>query len=268
MKSSLSFLLFLLIGHCLMAQVPNGFFENWELSSSGHETPVFWQTNNAPCCSPIEKAAEAIEGNFSMKVSSTAPSFEGTLPGRASTTFAVDQSYEVLQARLTIDSIEQGQVFIYISEWRDDNFENIGTWVDSMQSTAVRSILIPIAQTTMDSLKIEIIAANTMGPLGSEGYAEMVIDELTLSETTSLKEKDSPQAAISIYPNPSNAVFYVQSLSKSKITQIKCYNTRSELLLTASDTSAIDLSNWPDGLYLLQVELQDGQVYLRKVNKQ
>ncbi|MDI1233949.1 MAG: T9SS type A sorting domain-containing protein [bacterium] len=69
------------------------------------------------------------------------------------------------------------------------------------------------------------------------------------------------------YPNPSTHNLTLQSNNNSAITSIKFYIiTRKELVAPSSSPFSFDISEWPNGLFLMEVVV-DGQVYTRMGSK-
>ena len=71
--------------------------------------------------------------------------------------------------------------------------------------------------------------------------------------------------SISVYPNPFTNALNV-SISKEKINQIKLYTAIGTEIVRSND-SFIDTEHLPVGVYILKVELNDGQISSRRVIK-
>ncbi len=266
---NLSLLIILLFGASTpYSQIPNGNFEEWEIVSN-IEQPKYWKTNNVQCCSPVVKTEDAIEGNFSLKISSTAPSIEGTLPGWAEIIFHPGQVYQSCSASVRIDSIEMGKVIIEVKELSNGSYQQIGYWESNTATSGVIPVTFPINQSQTESLKITVIAANSPGPLGSVGYAETVIDELVLSDIVSTDEKENQSAEVlRIAPNPSN---YSAFVSFGRITapdaRLCVVGIHGNLLLcqdlvTDQSTTILDTRNLPEGIYVLTLT-EKGRISLQ-----
>ena len=261
MKTFITFLSLCAFAALSLAQVPNSNFEEWEFIDS-IEQPQYWKTNNFLCCRAVEKTGHAIEGVYSMKISSTAPSFEGTLPGWAEVTFHPTQLYEVLNTSLKIDSIETGgSVVISVSEWANGTFQEIGYWEDTITTNGIAQISIPLNHTKPDSLKIFISAQNTLGATWSIGYSEVVIDNLELSFSSSTSNLEEAGELFKIYPNPSNRILHIEPKNTDKIKTIKIYNLSGKLVLEKSNANQIDITDLPDASYLLVILSTEGNPY-------
>ena len=76
---------------------------------------------------------------------------------------------------------------------------------------------------------------------------------------------DFAKNGLVMYPNPSKGVVTIES--QYEIQQIHIYNTIGQLVLT-SNTATIDLSAREQGVYLVQVTLENGRVAVHKLVKQ
>jgi hypothetical protein len=85
--------------------------------------------------------------------------------------------------------------------------------------------------------------------------------------TTSLEEKSQNTAEIEVYPNPSQAIFNVQS--SLPIKQMMLFNLSGNQLNTINCISncSINLRNYPSGVYLLRLILANGEMYHSKLIK-
>ncbi len=195
-----------------LAQIPNGNFEEWQ-TIGNIESPKYWQTNNYyESSTPVDKEEDAIEGNYSMKISSTAFNIFGTLPGCAHVKFLPQQIYSYMTASVKIDSIEMGEIDIRIKQRTPNGlFEQIGGWESTTPTAGVSQIVFPIAQTQLDTLLIEIWAYNTQTIFGITGYSEAVIDNLNLTTiSSSLDAHFANGIKCLISPNPAQNVVSVR----------------------------------------------------------
>jgi Secretion system C-terminal sorting domain len=65
---------------------------------------------------------------------------------------------------------------------------------------------------------------------------------------------------IKIYPNPTTGIF---TISIKEDASVKMYDMFGKLIYTSKTNigeSKIDISNYPSGIYLLQVETENGSV--------
>lgn len=91
-------------------------------------------------------------------------------------------------------------------------------------------------------------------------YNSPIVTNTTINEFAlplSINENKSA-VALSVYPNPGNGKYYVKSPEGMKNSEIsiKVYNLFGELILTTkmqNNSSQIDLSNQPNGIYIIKV---------------
>ena len=214
MRSIIFSILFFGTGIILNAQIPNANFEDWQTMDS-IENPAKWQTNNYYVgFTPVEKTTEAIEGDFSMKISSTARDVFGgaTMPGCAHIKLLPAIDYKYMNASVKIDSIDEGEIAIRVKQRAQDGlFEKIGGWNRTTLTNGVLQIGFPIEQISMDTLLVEIWAFNKETILGNEGYSEAIIDNLQLTTTTAIHEGNNTEnGMLTMYPNPAHGEINVR----------------------------------------------------------
>jgi hypothetical protein len=73
---------------------------------------------------------------------------------------------------------------------------------------------------------------------------------VTVTETATAVEKTSGSAALSVYPNPTTGVVYVENDVRGEVT---LYDVSGKLLLRATGSATVDLSGYPNGVYVLKV---------------
>lgn len=254
-----------------IAQVPNGNFEEWQTLDS-IENPVHWETNNYYVgYTPIAKTADAIEGNYSMKVSSTARDIFGTATGYgcAHVKFVPTEEYKYLTASVRVDTVDmEGEVSIRVKQWQPGNgfYEKIGTWKVTAATNGIVQVVLPIEQAGLDTVLIEIWAKNHYDPfIFPIGYTEMIIDNLKLTSLVSAKEpKNNPEWVI--YPNPATDAINIQfqqTVQKPCILRLLDLQGRLVKSYDYINSSIISLylPDVPPGIYLLELIVQ-GEVSL------
>lgn len=191
MMYKLFLILIVVLGFCsdFYSQISNANFEEWVVIK-GIEKPLYWETNNNYIAStPVDKEVNAIEGKYSMKLSSTALSTFGTYtePGCAHIKIIPSEYYKSFNFCLRIDSIYFGQISVRIKQLESTGiYERIGGWNSSSKTSNVECISIPISQTNLDTIIIEIWALKTDDiNKGIIGYSETVIDKLNFSKMPS-----------------------------------------------------------------------------------
>ncbi|WKV10757.1 T9SS type A sorting domain-containing protein [Marivirga harenae] len=92
--------------------------------------------------------------------------------------------------------------------------------------------------------------------------------KITVSRVSYTANQSSFEKSVVIYPNPSNGIFRIKGVEE--ISTIKIIGPDGRLIEEISDFGhlynelEIDLSNYPDGMYFMQIEWGDG---LRSMNK-
>ncbi len=242
------------------AQIPNGNFEEWE-TINNIEFPVFWQTNNYyESSTPVDKEEEdAIEGNYSMKISSTALGIGNQLPGCAHIKFLPQQFYKYFIAAVKIDSIEMGEIAIRVKQRTSNGlFEKIGEWGTTTVTAGVSQIVFPITQTQLDTILVEIWAFNTWTPNGVIGYSEAIIDKLNLVTASSLNGGFANSVKWLIFPNPTKdfvSIHLDQALLGS--SQVRLLDLQGRVHKTHQFSNlketTMGLEDIPPGVYLLEL---------------
>jgi len=89
----------------------------------------------------------------------------------------------------------------------------------------------------------------------SENCSTLGIDEVTVLDT------------VSLYPNPSSAVFHIKGLQET--SQIKIYDINGRTILTTSITNnqSVDVSNLSKGMYLVNISNPKGQTTKKLIIK-
>ncbi|MDG1805494.1 T9SS type A sorting domain-containing protein, partial [Flavicella sp.] len=73
---------------------------------------------------------------------------------------------------------------------------------------------------------------------------------LTISEPLSAEKETLNK--IKIYPNPTNGTIHISNIENAKLIHIK--SILGKHLLTIPATNIIDLSHFPNGIYILQMD--------------
>jgi Secretion system C-terminal sorting domain len=76
--------------------------------------------------------------------------------------------------------------------------------------------------------------------------------------------EETQNTKLSIYPNPSNGVFQIES--NEEISDIEVYSMDGQLVLQANDASIIDLTNFVNGIYIVRAR-SNGFVYTQRISK-
>lgn len=274
MKKMLLFLVALQVSLGAFCQIPNGNFEDWE-TIDGIENPDFWSTNNYYIdFTPVLKTSDALEGNYSMKVSSTARDWNAlpTWPGCAHVKLMPSQTYLYMKASLKIDSINEGRIEIRAKQKKPDGFfEKIGGWESSTVTNGVIDIGFPLEQMQLDTLLIEVWAFNKDKPEWeiNETYSEVILDNLGLTNTNSTDNTfDGPaKNQWMIGPNPVNEVLRIRDMQLGTVSfHANLYDVngrlvRSEISIGTKE-GMMDINGLSSGAYFLEI-IRDGKVIHR-----
>lgn len=89
---------------------------------------------------------------------------------------------------------------------------------------------------------------------------------------TSNKPLPAKEAGLRIYPNPTPGEWTLEASGEAILQHLRVYDSRGRLLrevpLGGADRRSFDWSDWSDGVYLLQVVLDNGQVAMKRIIKQ
>ena len=81
---------------------------------------------------------------------------------------------------------------------------------------------------------------------------------------TGIDENESHHIS-KLYPNPATGTVRIEG---EKSIEVQVYNTLGQLVKTVQNTNEVSLEGLPQGVYLLRVTLENGQVYSDKVVKE
>ena len=265
MKNLAFTILLLLIAATIYPQVPNGNFEEWETVDS-IEVPKYWTISNEFCCYEVEKVIDAIEGEFSLKLSVHTPT--GLIPEwLAETTVQVGQVYQSLNAAIRIDSMYWGKVAIKVLELKNGIYQEIGNWETTETTNGAKQISVPLNQTQTDSLKIQLNAMIVNPTQLPVGYAGLIVDEIELSLTTSTGEQNRLEELVRIYPNPTSGIVNIEYPNDFNPKIARLYDSEGKLVLVSENVDFIDLNGFPIDTYLLVIQAYIGTNIARFVQK-
>ena len=262
---SATIFLFLLWTASVLSQIPNGGFEDWEIQDS-IENPVYWATNNYYTgYTPVLKTEEAIAGNYSVKISSTARDLNGlsTWPGCAHVKFIPSTYFQYMVASIRIDSIDEGQIEIRVKQHAGNGLYNkIGGWKQASVTNGVTNIWFPIDHTQLDTLLIEIWAFNKEEinqefPIAYSGYSEAILDNLALTNTVQSEEASGESGVVwTLSPNPVKETFRLRLVSplpgpyRLSIVNIRGQVLREFHFENLTEVQA-DVAGLPPGIYFI-----------------
>lgn len=247
------------------AQTPNGGFESW-VTVDSIENPAFWSTNNYYVgYTPVAKTADALAGLYSAKISSTARDLVGTATayGCAHLKFVPAGTYAYLTALVRVDTVDtEGEVSIRVKQWSPagEVYETIGLWEQTTPTNGVVALALPLDQTGLDTILIELWAKNHYDPFTNTiGYTELIVDEVQL--TNSVSEVGAVGTSgfdWVVFPNPATSVLELRfSRLPVGICTVQLFDRRGCLLQTRHISGvselSLDVSALPPDYYFLKL---------------
>lgn len=257
------------------SQIPNGNFEEWQTVDS-IENPVHWESNNNYVgYTPVAKTFDAIEGDYSMKVSSTARDLGGgaTEDGCAHVKFVPSEEYKYLTASVRVDTVApEGEVSIRVKQWQPGSglYEKIGTWKDTVSTNGIFQVVLPIEQIGLDTVLIEVWAKNHYDPFtGIIGYTEMIIDNLQMTTMVAAMETKN-NFGWTIYPNPAKDAINIElQRPATKPCTLRLLDLQGRLVQSHDFINYsiiyMPLANTSPGIYLLELVVQGEAKLTEKV---
>ena len=91
-------------------------------------------------------------------------------------------------------------------------------------------------------------------------------------QTTDIYEEELPEMKISITPNPTKGILQVQITNAETLqgAEIRLYNPQGTLIRqfhNLSETTTLDISNQADGIYIMQIVLENKEISTWKIIK-
>lgn len=246
----------LLLPAFLMAQPFNGDFEEWGPVFDWEE-PLGWNSNSQQGYITIQKATDAWAGEYAMRVRSNGPSFEGLAPGLVDHTWVSPGYPASVTAFVKCDTLlEPGKAIIEVFGWKNGLTYEVGKWETDELIPEFQMIEIPLfLGDGVDSLTFRAIAYTFPGPLGYEGFASFVVDQVEEGELVSLTSLHG-ETDWKLFPNPSPGRLYLKDLPKGPKRLILWSETGARLTSMRSGDEQLewDLSHLPGGTYWLQLQ--------------
>jgi PKD repeat protein len=114
----------------------------------------------------------------------------------------------------------------------------------------------------------------TLVVTSAAGCSDTIIKSIVVTNSSSLSENDQFNN-FNVFPNPSKGLFNIQMNSNALSSKIAVMNLLGEVILTkelvqtsnGNFESQIDLSNYPNGIYLIDLSTEN-QTVVRKISKQ
>ena len=89
---------------------------------------------------------------------------------------------------------------------------------------------------------------------------------MIFNDGTSSTQDNVYNAAIDLYPNPTNGILKVNNYSNQKVSSYTVYNISGYQLETGDLQEDLDIINQPSGVYYIKLEFEDGSA-MKKVIK-
>ncbi len=274
MKYTISVIIIFLNHSFSLSQIPNAEFEEW-ITNNNIESPLYWETNNFYTAStPADKELNAIQGKYSLKLSSIALSKFGTYtePACAHVKFIPTKFFNYLNFSIKIDSIYYGQISVRIKQLGASGlYERIGGWNSSNKTSGIESINIPISQTTLDTMLIEIWALKTDDLLnGIIGYSEAIFDLFSLSSEPNSLSNFAFDSEWKLFYYFNNKLLSIENNSSSKSPlKLNVIDTQGKLVkifnLSKNGLNVYDLESLSYGLYFITISDNQNILYSKKI---
>lgn len=254
--------------------IQNGNFEDWEVVGETLE-PTGWVTsnhsNNASTPISAHQTENACEGQFALKLTSTAPSLEGPGPGYAHQYIGLDEpatsatiSFSYAADTLLDDAF--GLIHLGGFDTSDENpvmiaFESLE--ITELTQGCINGTLTINATEPFDQVLVEMRAEPHYTGFSTEGLSVIRFDKMQLDVALSVNERDLSEQ-LTVMPNPTTGVLYLQH-DNLRVSEIQLMDLSGKLLRQIPlITQTIDLSALPSGTYLLKIIAEDG-VAVKKV---
>jgi predicted extracellular nuclease len=138
-----------------------------------------------------------------------------------------------------------------------------GTWITSNHTLQRHSNVTGGVTTNPTAFNVmaeyDSLLNNTWTGLGTHTN---VCSNVSVQETGNVQ-------SFSVYPNPSNGQFTISSTEN--INRVEVYNTLGELVFadftSGASSKNIDLTDMPGGIYMVQVQLSNGELMTTRITK-
>jgi len=271
---NLVLVLFVMAHAGLYAQIPNNTFDTW-VEYEGMEIPEGWEVNDTFCCTFIEKSGFSLNGDHALKVYIFAP-HHFTTEWSIQTTFPVNQAYQYLTGYYRIDSIfNMGKARIDIYQHVGNEFELIANKEFPEVSEGFEVFNIGFAQAAnADSIRIRITTNILNLNQLPAGYAEIILDQLELSETplSQAPVERINENAIMLYPNPFTDnlnITFNYPVDPDDIF-VEVYDTHGKLLTVqyiSPENEITGITDLPPGMYYLRISNPEGLMTVKQVTR-
>jgi hypothetical protein len=260
------FTLSLIFPAFLMAQPFNGGFEEWDTVGNWEE-PLGWISNSTQGFVTVHKSTDAWSGSYALRVRSNGPSFEGLAPGLVDHTWVSPGYPASVTAYVKCDTLlEPGKAIIEVYGWKNGLSYEVGKWETDELIPEFQMIEIPLfLGDGVDSLTFRGLAFTFPGPLGYEGFASFLIDQVEEGELVNLTSPDDYDK-LRLYPNPCRGLLWLEGMPEGQ-KQLRIWAVDGGLVAEKNSTQEKiqwKLSHLPAAAYWLQVQVQN-KVLVKKV---
>lgn len=257
--------------------VENGNFEDWEMNGETLE-PTGWVTSNHSNNSELPISAHQTENacvdNYSLKLTSTAPSLEGPGPGYATQIIELDEpmTTAMLSFEYAADTLMDGAFGLVHIGGLDTSGENpvmvVSETLEITELTegCVTENLVIDGSTTFHRVQIEFRAEPHYTGFSTEGLSVLRFDKVSLDLAVSVNDP-SLSEQLTLAPNPTTGQVFLQH-DNLRISSVEVIDLSGQLMrkFEVFDNS-IDLADLPSATYFLKVVTSEGAV-VKKVVKE
>jgi hypothetical protein len=248
------------------SQVTNPSFELWN-NINGIDQPEGWITNNKNGFVSVKKVPKLTNGDYAMNVKSNGISIEGRAPGSAKCSFIAAPQVNQILMNYRIDSINSpGEILITVKQKNGNQDVQLTQWSSKYTTQGIETLLLSFNQVSIDSMSIEILANSKLSSLGYVGYAEIIIDDISLNSSVAVDDliKDDEELEVIL-----NGQLVVQFPLACHITLLAVngavinsyhYNNPFEKLV-------YPVNHLSQGIYLMNVKFSNGEIQNYKVHK-
>ena len=253
---------FVLLLSCTLAAQNTDGFEAWEFIGEW-EVPVGWEVNNTfevyPCS---VKEDEAFSGEYALRLRSYGPSFEGFASGLAMRKFYIAPNEGLLAVAVKVDSMLSGGFAAIRVTSKASNYNSpIGEWLKTELTDGFEYIEVLLDEASLpDSVMVIFESGTTPGPLGYDGYTEMVVDQLEFVLNVSAQEEANPSKGVRIFPMPvrEQAAIELTGWDGAQEIQFELLDVNGRLALLARGAApklTIERNGLPAGLYAYRIRV-------------
>lgn len=256
----------------LLAQVPNGGFENWTAGE-----PDFWVTNNSDPYYTITQSNSSHSGSSALKgecISFVPPILPvigpvGLCDGNDDQGFPIEFRYNSLKGFYKFNPQGGDQIYISVLVSVDNTAIGVGAVLLS-EASSYTEFAVPITYSDPATPNKCIISFQILNPVGGTNVtlgSEMYIDDLQLStDVVSVNDVELQPASFELkqnFPNPFNPTTTINySLPNSSFVKLVVYNSIGQEIATlVNETIAagnhsveFDASNLSSGIYFYKLQ--------------